>query len=41
MGVFPSKDAPRGLVLTMQVLYLLSYVGVAPDPSRSLGPGAV
>ncbi len=26
------------LLLTMQVLYQLSYVGAASDPSRSRGP---
>ena len=28
----------RDLLLTMQVLYQLSYVGAAPDPSRSPDP---
>ncbi len=32
------ENAPGGPILTMQVLYQLSYVGAAPDPSRSRGP---
>ena len=32
------KNAPPDPFLTMQVLYQLSYVGAAPDPSRSRGP---
>jgi hypothetical protein len=33
-GVFPSEDAPLGPLLTMEVLYQLSYVGASVNASE-------